>query len=54
MLRNLFEPGWDRDVADPYYSDGDAFDECLELLSRRVRRLTSEFRLRLDADSSEA
>ncbi len=54
MLRNLFEPGWDRDVADTYYSGGGAFDECLELLSRGVRRLTSGFRLRLDEDSSEA
>jgi protein-tyrosine phosphatase len=54
MLRNLLEPGLDRDVADPYYGGDDDFDECLELLSRGVRRLTSGFRQRLDADSSEA
>jgi protein-tyrosine-phosphatase len=54
MLRNLLEPGLDRDVADPYYGSDDDFDECLELLSRGVRRLTSGFRQRLDADSSEA
>ena len=54
MLRNLLEPGLDRDVANPYHrGDGD-FDECLEQLSRGVRRWTSGFRQRSDADSSEA
>ncbi len=54
MLRNLLEPGLDLDVADPYYGGDIDFDECLDVLSRGVRRLTSEFRRQLDADSFEA
>jgi protein-tyrosine phosphatase len=54
MLRNLLSPGLDLDVADPYYGDDREFDECLELLRECCRRLTLEFRQRLDAGSLEA
>lgn len=54
LLRNLLEPGLDLDVADPYYGDAAEFDECLALLTRGGRRLTSELRQRLGAGSHEA
>lgn len=53
LLRNLLEPGLDLDVADPYYGDGEEFDECLELLTRGGRRLKEELRQQLGADSLE-
>jgi protein-tyrosine phosphatase len=53
LLRNLLDPGKNLDVADPYYGDDAEFDECLDLIRRGGQRLTSEFRSRLDADSSE-
>jgi protein-tyrosine phosphatase len=53
MLRNLLSPGLNLDVADPYYGDAAAFDECLNLLTEGGRRLTSELRRRLGADSCE-
>jgi protein-tyrosine phosphatase len=54
LLRNLIEPGRDLDLFDPYYGGGDEFDECLGVLRRGGRCLTSEFRQRLDAGSSGA
>ena len=53
MLRNLLEPGLDLDLADPYYGDDLDFDECLEVLTRGGRRLTSVLRQRLGEDSLE-
>jgi protein-tyrosine phosphatase len=54
IIRNLIEPGLDLDVADPYYgSDGD-FDDCLDVLTRTLQRLTLEIRRRLGAGSCEA
>lgn len=50
LLRNLFEPTRDMDVADPYYGDDSDFDECLALLTRGARLLTTQLRERLDAD----
>jgi protein-tyrosine-phosphatase len=54
LLRNLIEPGENLDLFDPYYGDDVEFDECLEVVRRGGRRLTSEFRQRLDGDTSEA
>jgi protein-tyrosine phosphatase len=54
LLRNLLDPGQNLDVADPYYGDDAEFDQCLELIREGGRRLTSELRSRLDANSSEA
>jgi low molecular weight protein-tyrosine phosphatase len=54
LLRNVIEPGRDLDLFDPYYGDDVEFDECLDVLRRGGRRLTSEFRRRLDGDSSGA
>jgi len=54
LLRNLIEPGRNLDLFDPYYGGDDEFDECLGVLRRGGRRLTSEFRQRLDGDSSGA
>jgi len=54
MIRNFLEPGLDLDVADPYYGDSHDFDDCLEVLIRGGRRLTSELRQRLGADSRGA
>ena len=54
LIRNLLEPGLDLDVADPYYGGDADFDDCLELLTRALQRLTSEFHRRLGADSYEA
>jgi protein-tyrosine phosphatase len=51
LLRNVIEPGCNLDLFDPYYGDDDEFDECLDVLRRGGRRLTSEFRQRLDGDS---
>ncbi len=53
LLRNLLEPGENLDVADPYYGDARAFDDCLELLRAGGLRLTSALRWRLGAGSSE-
>jgi len=53
MARNLLEPGRDLDVADPYYGDDRAFDDCLELLRRAGQRLTVALRQRLGASSFE-
>jgi protein-tyrosine phosphatase len=53
LLRNLIEPGRNLDLFDPYYGDDVEFDECLEMVSRGGQRLTSEFRRRFGADSSE-
>ena len=54
LIRNLLEPGLDLDVADPYYGGDADFDDCLEVLTRALQRLTSEFHQRLGADSYEA
>ena len=54
MLRNLLEPGSNLDVADPYYGGDLDFDECLDVLTRAGRRLTSELRRRLGEDSHGA
>jgi protein-tyrosine phosphatase len=54
LLRNLIEPGRDLDLFDPYYGSDADFDECLEVVRRGGRRLTSEFRQRLGEGSSEA
>ncbi|HUV58085.1 MAG TPA: low molecular weight protein-tyrosine-phosphatase [Acidimicrobiales bacterium] len=54
MLRNLLEPGLDLDVSDPYYGTIEDFRQCLDVLISAGQRLTSEFRLRLGADSREA
>jgi protein-tyrosine phosphatase len=54
LLRNLIEPGGDLDLFDPYYGSDADFDECLEVVRRGGRRLTSEFRQRLGEGSSEA
>jgi protein-tyrosine phosphatase len=54
LLRNLIEPGENRDVADPYYGDEAEFDECLELIRAGGQRLTLALRSRLDARSFEA
>jgi protein-tyrosine phosphatase len=51
LLRNVIEPGRNLDLFDPYYGDDDEFDECLGVLREGGRRLTSEFRQRLDGDS---
>lgn len=51
LMRNLIEPGRDLDLFDPYYGDDSDFDECLESVRAGGRRLTVEFRQRLDADS---
>lgn len=48
MWRNLLEPGRDLDVADPYYENDDAFDDCVELFMAGGQRLTSVLRQRLD------
>lgn len=53
MMRNLLSPGLNLDVADPYYGDAAAFDECLNLLTEGGRQLTSQLRRRLGADSCE-
>jgi protein-tyrosine-phosphatase len=53
LMRNLLEPGLDLDLADPYYGDDVAFDDCLTLIIRSVRRLTLECRQRRGADSYE-
>jgi protein-tyrosine phosphatase len=51
LWRNLLDPGTDLDVADPYYGDDGAFDECLAVLISGGQRLTEEFRRRLDGRS---
>jgi protein-tyrosine phosphatase len=53
LMRNLIEPGRDLDLFDPYYGDDAEFDECLEVVRAGGQCLTSEFRRRLDEDSSE-
>jgi len=53
LLRDLIdEPSLD--LADPYYGDDDAFDECLAVIQRAGRRWTSELRRIRDAGSSGA
>ena len=54
LLRSFEAPGRDLEVADPYYGTTSDFDECCAVLSRSIPHLTSEFRRRLGADSSEA
>jgi protein-tyrosine phosphatase len=54
LWRTLLDPGTELDVADPYYGDDQAFDECLAVLSSGGQRLIEEFRQRLDARSYEA
>ncbi len=53
LLRNLIEPGANRDLADPYYGDDAEFDGCLEVIRAGGQRLTSALRSRLDARSFE-
>jgi protein-tyrosine phosphatase len=54
LLRNLISPGFNLDVADPYYGSDQDFDECLELLSECGRLLTSVLRQRLREGPYEA
>ena len=54
LWRSLLEPARHLDVADPYYGGPVEFDECLAMIRAAGPRLTSEFRQRLGARSSEA
>jgi protein-tyrosine phosphatase len=53
LMRNVIEPGRDLDLFDPYYGDDAEFDECLDMVRAAGQGLTSEFRRRLDASTSD-
>jgi len=54
LLRNLISPGFNLDVADPYYGSDLDFDECLELLCECGRLLAPALRQRLREEPLEA
>lgn len=53
LWRNLLEPKANLDLADPYYGDAAAFDECLAILRSGGQRLTSVLRWRLHERSRD-
>ncbi len=44
LLRSYLTPEHDLDLADPYYGDGGAFDECLATIIQSCRVLAQELR----------
>ena len=54
LWRDPATDGHALEVADPYYGDDAAFDDCLAVLRSSGPRWIEEFRRRLDGRSSEA